>query len=132
MTEKAARQKNLSFADKDVSTRIATNLKPETKDEKKIISFDEAFEASLKYFKGDALAARVWVNKYALKDSFGRIYELTPDDMHKRLASELSRIENRYPNPLSFDDLYALMKDFKYIVPQGSPMTGIGNNFQIA
>ncbi|MCP4459585.1 MAG: ribonucleoside-diphosphate reductase, adenosylcobalamin-dependent, partial [Cytophagales bacterium] len=109
-----------------------TDQKQESKSNKKIFSFEEALEASLKYFKGDALAARVWVNKYALKDSFGNIYELTPDDMHKRLASELSRVEKQYSNPLSFDDLYELIKDFKYIVPQGSPMTGIGNNFQIA
>ncbi len=95
-------------------------------------SFDEAFQASLRYFKGDELAARVWVNKYALKDSYGKIYERTPDDMHRRLASEISRIENKYPNPLSFDELFALMQGFKYIVPQGSPMTGIGNGFQIA
>ncbi|MCK5135379.1 MAG: adenosylcobalamin-dependent ribonucleoside-diphosphate reductase [Bacteroidales bacterium] len=95
-------------------------------------SIDEAFNASVEYFDGDELAARVWVNKYALKDSYGKIYERTPDDMHRRLASEISRIENRYPNPLSFDELFELMRGFKYIVPQGSPMTGIGNNFQIA
>ncbi|MBS1257114.1 MAG: hypothetical protein MAG551_00149 [Candidatus Scalindua arabica] len=132
MTEKTAPQINLSFTDKNPSTEVATDQKQESKSEKKIISFEEALEASLEYFKGDTLAARVWVNKYALKDSFGNIYELTPDDMHKRLASELSRVEKQYSNPLSFDDLYELMKDFKYIVPQGSPMTGIGNNFQIA
>jgi len=132
MTEKTAPQINLSFADKNPSTEIVTDQKQESKSEKKIFSFEEALEASLEYFKGDALAARVWVNKYALKDSFGNIYELTPDDMHKRLASELSRVEKQYSNPLSFDDLYELIKDFKYIVPQGSPMTGIGNNFQIA
>ncbi|MEZ5069489.1 MAG: adenosylcobalamin-dependent ribonucleoside-diphosphate reductase [Bacteroidales bacterium] len=95
-------------------------------------SFDEAFRASLAYFKGDELAARVWVNKYALKDSFGKIYEQTPDDMHRRLASEIHRIETRYANPISEDELFDLMQGFKYIVPQGSPMTGIGNNFQIA
>jgi ribonucleoside-diphosphate reductase alpha chain len=132
MTKKTAQQINLSFADKNPSTEVMTDQKQESKSEKKIFSFEEALEASLEYFKGDALAARVWVNKYALKDSFGNIYELTPDDMHKRLASELSRVEKQYSNPLSFDDLYELMKDFKYIVPQGSPMTGIGNNFQIA
>ncbi|MDR4503825.1 MAG: adenosylcobalamin-dependent ribonucleoside-diphosphate reductase [Candidatus Scalindua sp.] len=132
MTEKTAPQINLSFADKNPTTEIVTDQKQESKSEKKIISFEEALEASLEYFKGDALAARVWVNKYALKDSFGNIYELTPDDMHKRLASEISRVEKQYSNPLSFDDLYELIKDFKYIVPQGSPMTGIGNNFQIA
>ncbi len=93
---------------------------------------DEAFEASLKYFKGDDLAARVWLNKYALKDSVGTIYEKTPDDMHRRIASEIARIEVKYPNPLSEDFIYDLIKKFKYIIPQGSPMTGIGNPFQIA
>lgn len=93
---------------------------------------EEAVEASLQYFKGDDLAARVWVNKYALKDSDGNIYELTPDDMHRRIAKEISRIEKKYPNPLSEDEVYELIKDFKYIVPQGSPMAGIGNPFQIA
>lgn len=99
---------------------------------KKIYSQDEAVNASLKYFKGDDLAARVWVNKYALKDSFGNIFELTPDDMHKRLASEIARIEARYPNPLTEEEIYTVLKDFKYIVPQGGPMTGIGNQYQIA
>ncbi|MCK4880968.1 MAG: ribonucleoside-diphosphate reductase, adenosylcobalamin-dependent, partial [Bacteroidales bacterium] len=99
---------------------------------KQTYGFDEAFKASLGYFKGDELAARVWVNKYALKDSQGVIYELTPDDMHRRLASEIGRIEQQYPNPLSEEELFELMQGFKYIVPQGSPMTGIGNNFQIA
>ncbi|OJV18465.1 MAG: ribonucleoside-diphosphate reductase, adenosylcobalamin-dependent [Dyadobacter sp. 50-39] len=93
---------------------------------------DEAFQASLEYFKGDDLAARVWVNKYALKDSFGAIYEATPDDMHRRIASEIARIEQRYPNPLSEDEIFDLIKGFKYIIPQGSPMTGIGNPYQIA
>ena len=95
-------------------------------------SLDEAFNASLNYFKGDDLAARVWVNKYALKDSFGNLYELTPDDMHRRLASEIARIEKKYENPLTEVEIFALLKDFKYIVPQGGPMTGIGNDFQIA
>ncbi|TNF40952.1 MAG: adenosylcobalamin-dependent ribonucleoside-diphosphate reductase [Bacteroidetes bacterium] len=99
---------------------------------KKIYSQEEAIKASLKYFKGDDLAARVWVNKYALKDSFGNIFELTPDDMHRRLAKEIARIEKRYPNPLTEDEIYNVLKDFKYIVPQGGPMTGIGNDFQIA
>jgi len=93
---------------------------------------DEAYEASLSYFKGDDLAARVWVNKYALKDSHGVVYELTPDDMHQRLASELARIENKYPNPLSQSDIFALIRNFEYLVPQGGPMTGIGNPHQIA
>ncbi|MDR6807720.1 ribonucleoside-diphosphate reductase alpha chain [Dyadobacter sp. BE34] len=93
---------------------------------------DEAFQASLEYFRGDDLAARVWVNKYALKDSFGAIYEATPNDMHRRIASEIARIEQRYPNPLSEAEIFDLIKDFKYIIPQGSPMTGIGNPYQIA
>ena len=99
---------------------------------KKIYSQEEAIQASLLYFKGDDLAARVWVNKYALKDSFGNVFELTPDDMHRRLASEIARIEKNYPNPLSEEDIYQTLKEFKYIVPQGGPMTGIGNNYQIA
>ncbi len=93
---------------------------------------DEAYQASVQYFKGDELAARVWVNKYALKDSYGAIYEATPDDMHRRIAKEIARIETRYPNPFSEDEIFDLIKDFKYIIPQGSPMTGIGNPFQIA
>jgi ribonucleoside-diphosphate reductase alpha chain len=99
---------------------------------KHVYSSDEAFKASLKYFNGDDLAARVWVNKYALKDSHGNIYEQTPDDMHKRLAKEIARIEKNYANPLSEKELYSVLKDFKYIVPQGGPMTGIGNEYQIA
>jgi ribonucleoside-diphosphate reductase alpha chain len=95
-------------------------------------SADEAFAASVKYFNGDDLAARVWVNKYAIKDSYGNIFELTPDDLHRRMASEIARIEKNYPNPLTEDELFELFKDFKYIVPQGGPMTGIGNNFQVA
>jgi ribonucleoside-diphosphate reductase alpha chain len=98
----------------------------------KTYSQNEAFQASLDYFKGDDLAARVWVNKYALKDSFGHLFELTPDDMHRRLASEIARIEKNYDNPLSEEEIFSLLKDFKYIVPQGGPMTGIGNDFQIA
>ncbi len=99
---------------------------------KKIFSQEEAIQASLKYFNGDDLAARVWVNKYALKDSFGNIFELIPDDMHRRMAREIARIEKNYPNPLSEEEIYQTLKDFKYIVPQGGPMTGIGNNYQIA
>ncbi|HSO85856.1 MAG TPA: adenosylcobalamin-dependent ribonucleoside-diphosphate reductase [Draconibacterium sp.] len=99
---------------------------------KKIYNQDEAIQASLKYFKGDDLAARVWVNKYALKDSFGNIFEKSPDDMHRRLAKEIARIEQRYPNPLTEEEIYGVLKDFKYIVPQGGPMTGIGNDYQIA
>ncbi|HBI80710.1 MAG TPA: adenosylcobalamin-dependent ribonucleoside-diphosphate reductase [Bacteroidales bacterium] len=95
-------------------------------------SFDQAYEASIEYFKGDEMAAKVWVSKYALKDSFGIIYELTPDDMHWRLAREIVRIERKYPNPMSDEEVYLLLKDFRYIVPQGGPMTGIGNKYQVA
>ena len=98
--------------------------------ERKSYTFDEAFKASVGYFDGDELAARVWVSKYALKDSFGNIYELTPEDMHRRLASEIARIENKYPNPMSVDEVMELLYDFRYVVPQGSPMAGIGNTFQ--
>lgn len=99
--------------------------------ESKSYTYDEAFQSSLEYFKGDELAARVWVNKYALKDSFGNIYEKNPDDMHMRLATEIARIERNYPNPLSVEKLMELFRNFKYVVPQGSPMSGIGNNYQI-
>ena len=100
--------------------------------ENRTYSYEEAFEASLKYFKGDELAARVWVNKYAVKDSFGNIYEKSPEDMHWRIANEVARIEAKYANPLTPQELFDLLDHFKYIVPQGSPMTGIGNNFQVA
>lgn len=100
--------------------------------EKKTYSYDEAYNASLEYFKGDELAARVWVNKYAVKDSFGNIYEKSPEDMHWRIANEVARIEAKYPNALSSQELFDLLDHFKYIVPQGSPMTGIGNDYQIA
>src|SRR5690606_32301610 len=99
---------------------------------KTIYSQDEAYEASVEYFKGDDLAARVWVNKYALKDSDGNIYEKTPDDMHRRIASEIARVESKYANPMTESELFDLIKNFTYIIPQGSPMTGIGNPFQIA
>jgi ribonucleoside-diphosphate reductase alpha chain len=95
-------------------------------------TYDEAYQASLEYFGGDELAARVWVSKYALKDSFGHIYEKTPEDMHHRIAAELARIEGNYPNAMSHDEIFALLNHFKYIVPQGSPMTGIGNKYQVA
>ena len=100
--------------------------------EKQTYSYDEAFEKSLEYFKGDELAARVWVNKYAVKDSFGKIYEQSPEDMHWRLANEIARVESKYQNGLSAQQLFELFDQFKYIVPQGSPMTGIGNDFQVA
>ncbi len=100
--------------------------------EDRIYTYNEAYEAALKYFNGDELAARVWVNKYAVKDSFGNIYEQSPKDMHWRLANEIARIENNYPNPLSSEELFHLFDHFRYIVPQGSPMTGIGNKYQVA
>lgn len=100
--------------------------------DRKTYTFDEAFKASLDYFTGDELAAKVWVNKYALKDAFGNIYEESPNDMHHRLASEIARVEKKYPNPLSEQELFDLFDHFRYIVPQGSPMTGIGNDYQIA
>lgn len=100
--------------------------------DRKTYTFDEAFKASLDYFAGDELAAKVWVNKYALKDAFGNIYEESPNDMHHRLASEIARVEKKYPNPLSEQELFDLFDHFRYIVPQGSPMTGIGNDYQIA
>lgn len=95
-------------------------------------SQDDAFKASVEYFNGDDLAARVWINKYALKDSEGNLFELTPNDMHRRIAKEIARVESRYPNPLSEETIFDLIKGFKYIVPQGSPMAGIGNPYQIA
>ena len=99
--------------------------------EQKIYTYDEAFEASLEYFGGDELAARVWVSKYALKDSYGNIFEKTPADMHNRIADEIVRIENKYDSPMSKEELLGLLGNFKYIVPQGSPMSGIGNNHQV-
>jgi ribonucleoside-diphosphate reductase alpha chain len=98
----------------------------------KTYKYEDALKAAVKYFDGDELAASVWVNKYALKDSFGNIYERTPDDMHHRIAKEIARIEQKYPNPLSEKEVYELLKDFKYIVPQGSPMAGIGNKYQVS
>lgn len=96
-----------------------------------IYTYDQVYEASLKYFEGDELAARVWATKYALKDSDGNFYELTPDDMHHRLARELARIESKYANAMSAEEIFALLKDFKYAVPAGSPMAGIGNDLQV-
>ena len=95
-------------------------------------SYKDAVSQATEYFAGDELAATVWVSKYALKDSFGKIYEASPEQMHRRIAAEIERIENTYPNPMSKEEVYDLLKDFKYIIPQGGPMTGIGNNLQIA
>ena len=100
--------------------------------EKRVYSFEEASSASKEYFKGDQLASSVWLNKYAMKDSFGNLYERTPDDLHHRLALEFLRIEQKYPNPLKEEDIFVLLKDFKYVVPQGGPMAGIGNDHQVA
>ena len=98
----------------------------------KTYTYEEALAASLAYFKGDELAATVWINKYAVKDSAGNLYEQSPDDMHRRMAAEFARIERNYPDPMSEEDIYQLLKDFRYAVPQGGPMTGIGNNNQVA
>lgn len=100
--------------------------------ETRTYTYEEAFKASLEYFGGDELAARVWVNKYAVKDSFGAIYECSPQDMHWRIANEIARVEAKYQNPMSAQEIFDLLDHFKYIVPQGSPMTGIGNDFQVA
>lgn len=128
--EELSPKKNIDVVvDKQVEEQVKKEAKGQVQ---KTYSFEEASEASKKYFKGDELAATVWANKYALKDSMGKIYEQTPDDMHHRIAREISRIEKRYTNPLSEDEVFELIRDFRYIVPQGSPMTGIGNNYQIA
>lgn len=129
MEDLTSTQKNEILTDKKETIAKTSLVEPEVET---TYSNEEAYQATLEYFKGDELAARVWVNKYALKDSFGKLYEKTPDMMHRRIASEIARIEKRYPNPMSFTEIYDLLKDFKFIVPQGSPMTGIGNNFQIA
>ncbi len=104
----------------------------EVKEKVKTYSYEDALAASVMYFNGDEMAAKVWVSKYALKDSFGTIYERTPDDMHRRLAKEIGRIEKKYANPMSEQEIFDLLTGFKYIVPQGGPMTGIGNAYQIA
>lgn len=130
MSDQESSQKGQLIVEKEAKEATAVSEKKQKKTQ--TYSNEEAFKSSLEYFNGDELAARVWVNKYALKDSYGRLYEKNPDDMHHRLASEIARIEKKYANPLSHEELFDLMKGFKYIVPQGSPMTGIGNNFQIA
>lgn len=101
-------------------------------EQSKNYAFEEAFEEALKYFAGDELAARVWVNKYSMKDSFGNIYEKSPEDMHWRIANEIARIEKKYKNPMSAREIFDLLDHFKYVIPAGSPMTGIGNNHQVA
>jgi ribonucleoside-diphosphate reductase alpha chain len=108
------------------------NTKQLNEESKQTYTFDEVLDAATKYFNGDGLAASVWANKYAMKDSFGKIYEKTPENMHQRLAAEFERIEKKYSNPLTFDEIFAVLKDFKYIIPQGGSMTGIGNRYQIS
>jgi len=105
---------------------------PKKESKQKVYSYDEVYQATLEYFKGDKLATTVWISKYALKDSDGNLYERSPEDMHWRIANEIARIEARYPNPLSAQQVFEVLSEFKYIVPQGSPMAGIGNNFQVA
>ena len=96
------------------------------------VAYNDAVAESKAYFGGDDLAATVWVSKYALKDSFGNIYESSPQQMHRRIAAEIERIERKYPNPMSQDEVFELLDRFRYVIPQGGPMTGIGNNFQVA
>jgi ribonucleoside-diphosphate reductase alpha chain len=125
----------ISIFVKAKQSRISANLsnnQKKTKVEKKHYSYDDVFKTSLEYFNGDELAARVWINKYAVKDSFGNIYELSPEQMHWRIANEIARVENKYENPMSAQEIFDLLDHFKYIVPSGSPMTGIGNDYQIA
>ena len=125
-------KENLISEEKIFDNKTENNFDKMENKEYKIYSVEEVKEATIKYFDGDQLAADVWMNKYALKDSDGNIFELTPDDMHHRIASEIARIENRYPNPMTEEEVFDVLKDFKYIVPQGSPMAGIGNDFQIS
>jgi ribonucleoside-diphosphate reductase alpha chain len=129
-TEKAKTEKSASEMQERNDAKNIDKYK--NRNERVVYSHEEAVEASIQYFNGDELAARVWANKYALKDSFGNLYEKSPDDMHHRLAREIHRVEMKYKNPLSEDLIYRILKDFKYIVPQGGPMTGIGNDYQIA
>ena len=106
--------------------------KNSTPEQRPTVKYEDAVAATKEYFQGDELAASVWVSKYALKDSYGNIYETTPVDMHNRIAAELARIENNYPNPLSHEQIFELLDHFRYVIPQGGPMTGIGNNMQVA
>ena len=130
-TEKTSKEQSASSNEKKGEEKEMKKIKEKGK-ERSVYSHDEAVNESIQYFRGDELAARVWANKYALKDSFGNLYEKTPDDMHHRLAREIRRIEMKYKNPLSEELIYSVLRDFKYIVPQGGPMTGIGNDYQIA
>jgi ribonucleoside-diphosphate reductase alpha chain len=130
-TEKTSKEQSASSNQNRGEEKEMKKIKDKGK-ERTVYSHDEVVEESIQYFKGDELAARVWANKYAIKDSFGNLYEKSPDDMHWRLAREIHRIELKYKNPLSEELIYSVLKDFKYIVPQGGPMTGIGNDYQIA
>ena len=126
-------EKNVdSKKDKPESKEKTSGDTTQTAQNRKKYTSEEALKKSTTYFNGDDLAARVWINTYALKDSHGNIYEATPDDMHRRLASEIARIESKYPQPIGEGEIYELLKEFKYIVPQGGPMTGIGNDYQVA
>lgn len=104
----------------------------EAKNAKAIFPYEEALAKTMEYFNGDDLAASVWINKYAMKDSFGNLYECTPKDMHRRLAREFARIEKKYPNPMNEENIFHLLDHFRYVIPQGGPMSGIGNDHQIA
>lgn len=134
--ERTSSEMNLETTKVAPESMIKTTSKPKIEKELKKptqqYTHKEVLSASTEYFGGDELAANVWMNKYALKDSDGHIYELTPDDMHKRIASEVVRIENKYPNPLTEEEVLDVISKFKYIVPQGSPMAGIGNTFQVS
>jgi ribonucleotide reductase alpha subunit len=121
---------------KNLEKEAELNIKKEepkepSKGKQQVYSTEEATKASTVYFNGDSLAANVWVNKYALKSSEGHLYEQTPDDMHHRIAREIARIEAKYPNPMSEKEVFELIRNFKYVIPQGSPMAGIGNTWQI-
>ncbi len=127
--EEEKREKRKSVKEADLSKKENASSDGATAT---LFTFDEAFRVTRTYFGGDELAAKVWVSKYALKDSFGNLYEKSPDDMHHRIASELSRIEQNYPNPVSAEVIYEILREFRYVIPQGGPMTGIGNEYQIA
>ncbi len=139
---KTQQQKEETYYNEVLSKRIRPKVtmedqemkemkEPKREPVRKKFSFEDVVEKSTEYFNGDSLAADVWANKYALKDSEGNLYELTPDDMHRRIAKEIARIEQKYPNPMAEEEVFELIRNFKYIVPQGSPMAGIGNDFQI-
>ncbi len=129
-------EKELGIKEEKKSRKEAEGMgkktRPAGNNGKKTFAYDEAIKSTREYFGGDDLAAKVWASKYALKDSFGNLYEKTPDDMHRRLAAEIYRIEQKYPDPVPFETIYEAFRDFKYIIPQGGPMTGIGNEYQIA